>query len=254
MRCWEPGVADPNVSFDPHKVCNRYVQQDPKRALVMNWNFNVQRELAPGWTVLLGYLGSRSVHLSVAADDINLVQPVTTSAGILIPVGGTAIDPNWAGGTGGSGIRPVLFDGAASYESFQAQLKKTMTHGVQGQVSYALGNCKDNSSAPVTGDTYANSIAVPLLLSQSYRHGPCDFDIRHVMSASVIWNIPGPKDGPMSYALGGWEMGTIVTVTSGSPFTPTVGAGGDPLGTGFNGDFSMDYASIVKGCNPIKAG
>jgi hypothetical protein len=248
------GVTDPNVSFDPTKVRNRYVQQDPKRALVMNWNLNVQRELAPGWTVLLGYLGSRSVHLSVAADDINLVPPVNTSAGILIPAGGTAINPNWAGGTGGSGIRPVLFDGAASYESFQAQLKKTMSHGVQGQLSYALGNCKDNSSAPVTGDTYANSIAVPLLLSQSYRHGPCDFDIRHVMSASVIWNIPGPKDGAMSYALGGWEMGTIVTVTSGSPFTPTVGAGGDPLGTGFNGDFSMDYASIVKGCNPIQGG
>jgi hypothetical protein len=204
--------------------------------------------------VLVGYLGSRSVHLSVAADDINLVPPIVTSAGILIPVGGTAIDPNWAGGTGGTGIRPVLFDGASSYESFQAQIKKTMSHGVQGQLSYALGNCKDNSSAPVTGDTYANSIAVPLLLSQSYRHGPCDFDIRHVMTATLIWNVPGPKAGPMSYALGGWELGTIVTVTSGSPFTPTIGGGGDPLGTGFNGDFSMDFASILKGCNPIHGG
>ena len=248
------GVADPNVSFVPTKVRNRYVQQDPKRALVMNWNFNVQRELAPGWTALVGYVGSRSVHLSVAADDINLVQPIATSAGTLIPVGGTAIDPNWAGGTGGSGIRPVLFDGASSYESFQAQLKKTMNHGVQGQLSYALGNCKDTSSAPVTGDTYANSIAVPILFSQSYRHGACDFDIRHVLTATLIWNLPGPKQGPMSYALGGWELGTIVTATSGSPFTPTIGAGGDPLGTGFNGDFSMDYANIVKGCNPIHGG
>ena len=49
-------------------------------------------------------------------------------------------------------------------------------------------------------------------------------------------------------------MGTIVTVTSGSPFTPTIGAGGDPLGTGFNGDFSMDFANIVKGCNAIHGG
>ena len=248
------GLTDPNVSFVPTAVRNRYVQQDPKRALVMNWNFNVQRELAPGWTALVGYVGSRSVHLSVAADDINLVPPVTTSAGILIPAGGTAIDPNWAGGTAGSGIRPVLFDGASSYESFQAQLKRAMIHGVQGQLSYTLGQCKDNSSAPVTGDTYSNSVAVPLLLSQAYRHGPCDFDIRHVLSASLIYDLPGPKEGPMSYALGGWELGTIVTVTSGSPFTPTVGAGGDPLGTGFNGDFSMDFADIVKGCNPIHGG
>ena len=30
--------------------------------------------------------------------------------------------------------------------------------------------------------------------------------------------------------------------------------GGDPLGTGYNGDFSMDFANIVKGCNPIHGG
>src|SRR5216683_6509514 len=208
------GVPDPNVSFNPTVVRNRYVQQDHKRAVVMNWNFNVQRELAPGWTALVGYVGSRSVHLSVAADDINLIQPTVSSAGLLWPVsGGVAIDPNWAGGTGGTGIRPVLFDGASSYESLQAQLKKSMSHGFQGQFSYAFGKCRDTSSAPVTGDTYANSIAVPILFSQSYRIGPCDFDIRHVATGTLIWEVPGPKSGPMSYVLGGWELGTIVTVT-----------------------------------------
>jgi hypothetical protein len=74
------------------------------------------------------------------------------------------------------------------------------------------------------------------------------------MSANLIWDVPGPKEGAMSYVLGGWELGTIVTVTTGSPFTPTIGAGGDPLGTGFNGDFSMDFANITKGCNPIHGG
>jgi Carboxypeptidase regulatory-like domain len=249
------GVTDPNVSFDPTKVRNRYVQQDPKRALVMNWNLNIQQELAQGWTLLLGYVGSRSVHLSVAADDINLVQPVQTAAGLLIPLGGTAIDPNWAGGTGGSGIRPVLFDGASSYESGQAQLKKVLSNGLQGQLSYTFGKCRDTSSAPVTGDTYANSVAVPILLASQYRIGACDFDVRHALSATFVWQLPGPKStGAFSYLLDGWELGSIVTATSGSPFTPTIGDGGDPLGTGFNGDFSMDFASLVSGCNPIHGG
>jgi hypothetical protein len=178
-----------------------------------------------------------------------------TSAGLLWPIGGTAIDPNCGGGTGGSGIRPVLFDGASSYESGQVQLKKTMANGFQGQVSYTFGKCRDTSSAPVTGDTYANSVAVPILFSKQYRVGACDFDLRHVASGSLIWDLPGPKSGGfMSYALGGWELGTIITATSGSPFTPTIGDGGDPLGTGFNGDFSMDFANIVKGCNPIHGG
>jgi hypothetical protein len=48
---------------------------------------------------------------------------------------------------------------------------------------------------------------------------------------------------------GGWQLGTIVTATSGSPYSVTFGGGGDPLNTGFNGDFSMDYAQLVQGCN-----
>jgi len=260
---------DPNISFNPQAVRNRFVQQDPKRADVLNWNFNIQRELAPAWTLIVGYVGSRSVHLSVAADDINLVQPMVTSAGLLVPcipaklqpgkgcgtqATGTAINPNWGGGTGGAGIRPVVFDGAASYGAGQAQLKKTMSHGLQGQISYTFGKCRDTSSAPVTGDTYLNSIAVPLLLVKSYRVGACDFDVRQTLVGSFIWEVPGPKSGTASYLAGGWELGTIITATTGSPFTPTIGGGGDPLGTGFNGDFSMDFANLVQGCNPVQGG
>jgi hypothetical protein len=244
---------DNNVSFNPSTVRNRYVDQNPKRAMVLNWNFNIQQELSRNWSAFVGYVGSRSTHLSVAADDINLVQPTVTPAGLLWPINGTRLDPN-AGGS--AGIRPVLFDGAASYEALQAQVKKIMSHGFQGQISYTLGNCKDTSSAPVTGDTYLNSIAVPILLFKQYRLGPCDFDIRHTMVGTVIWDIPSPTTSNrfMSAVIKGWEMGTIVNASSGSPFTATVGGGGDPLGTGFNGDFSMDFANLTPGCNPIHGG
>src|ERR1700682_2428429 len=109
--------TDPNVSFNPNKIRNRYIQQNPHRAYVLNWNLNIQREVSPGWTAIVGYVGSRSVHLSVAADDINLVPPVNTQYGILIPMNTYQVDPNWGGahggltpgGPGGSGIRPVIF-------------------------------------------------------------------------------------------------------------------------------------------------
>jgi hypothetical protein len=251
------GGIDPNVSFNPNNVRNRYIQQDPSRAYVMNWNFNVQREIGTNWRLLVGYVGSRSLHLSVAGDDINLVPPVQTAAGIMIPSNTYQLDPNWGGGNGGvipgapggAGIRPVIFDGASSYRALQMQLKRSMSHGLQGQISYTWGTCKDNSSAPVTGDTYVNSVAVPLLLSKQYRQGACDFDIRHTLVGTGIWDVPGPKTGVASYIIGGWELGTILTATSGSPYTVTIGGGGDPLATGFNGDFSMDFPNLVPGCN-----
>jgi len=83
--------------------------------------------------------------------------------------------------------------------------------------------------------------------------GACDFDVRQTLVGTFIWEVPGPKSGTASYLAGGWELGTIITATTGSPFTPTIGGGGDPLGTGFNGDFSMDFANLVQGCNPVQA-
>jgi hypothetical protein len=94
-----------------------------------------------------------------------------------------------------------------------------------------------------------------VLNSKLYRLGACDFDIRHNLVGSLIWEVPGPKDpGFARTALGGWQLGTIITRASGAPFTPTIGAGGDPLGTGSDGDFSLDFASLIPGCDPIHGG
>ena len=256
-------APDPNISFNAQKVRNRYIQQNPKRAAVYNWNANIQQDLGKGFTATVGYVGSRSLHLSAAADDINLVPATNVSGiGLVFPCdpvaaggdcnanqSGTRVDPNWGGG---AGIRPVIFDGASSYEALQTQLKKTMSHGVQGQFSYTYSHCDDLSSAPVTGDTFLNSIAVPLLFYKSYRVGPCDFDLRQVASGNLIWDIPAPSFHN-SFANGvtnGWELGGILTAETGAPFSVTVGGGNDPLGTGFNGDFSMDYADLLPNCKP----
>lgn len=78
------GLTDPNVSFDRQNIRNRYIDPNPKRAAVYNWNLYVQRDLGAGFTLMVGYVGSRSLHLSAAADDINLVQPTAVaSAGCL---------------------------------------------------------------------------------------------------------------------------------------------------------------------------
>jgi hypothetical protein len=259
------GIIDPNVNFNRQSIRNRYIQQNPKRAAVYNWSFNVQQDLGQGFALILGYVGSRSLHLSAAADDINLVQPAAvTGVGFVFPCNpavagagntcatahtGTRIDPNWGGG---AGIRPVIFDGASSYQGFQSQLRKTMSHGVQGQLSYTYSHCADLSSAPVTGDTYLNSIAVPLLLTKQYRIGSCDFDIRSVATANLIWDIPVPDfhNAFANFATNGWQLGGILTAETGAPFSVTIGGGNDPLGTGFNGDFSMDLANLLPTCNP----
>ncbi len=263
------GAIDPNVSFNRQQIRNRYIDPKPRRAYVMNWDLNVQQQFGKTWTGMVGFVGSRSLHLSAAADDINLVQPVSVpGVGFVFPCNpsklatgntcanqptGTRIDSNWGGG---SGIRPVLFDGASSYSSLQAQVRKNISNGVQGQLSYTWSKCRDLSSAPVTGDTFLNSIAVPLLLQKQARLGACDFDLRQIAVGNVIWDLPGANisSGFTKVLTNGWELGGIITAETGAPFTVTAGDGNDPLGTGFNGDYSMDFADRLPNCNAIHGG
>ncbi|MGA7062722.1 MAG: hypothetical protein WBY69_16050, partial [Candidatus Acidiferrales bacterium] len=93
-------------------------------------------------------------------------------------------------------------------------------------------------------------------LDKSARVGPCDFDIRNVLVGNFIWNLPSPQTSSalLSNLAGGWQLGSIITYTTGSPFTATVGDGNDPLGSGFNGDFTTDFASLIPGCKPIHGG
>ena len=152
---------DPNVNFNEQKIRNRFIDAHPKRPYVMNWNANIQRQVAPGYLVLLGYVGSRSLHTSAAADDINLVQPMAVSGvGLVFPCDpsllgagntcanqktGTRIDSNWGGG---AGIRPVLYDGAASYNSLQAQLKKNSQPRGSGSDFLHLGELQGLEFCP----------------------------------------------------------------------------------------------------------
>ena len=74
-----------------------YVEHKPRRNYVVQWNLNVQRQLATDLTAAVGYVGSRGVHQPFRTDDANIVIPSFTSAGYLwpTPIGsGTPINPN----------------------------------------------------------------------------------------------------------------------------------------------------------------
>src|ERR1700739_1916926 len=60
-------------------------EQYPHRSYVMQWNFNVQRELVRNLTLMMGYVGSRGVHEPFRMDDANIVLPTATPAGYLFP-------------------------------------------------------------------------------------------------------------------------------------------------------------------------
>src|SRR5207245_9171666 len=120
-----------------------YEEPRPHQKYVMQWTLNVQRELAPSLTAMIGYAGSRGVHQAFRTDDSRIIIPTTTSAGYLWPVvsdgGAPSADTSKLNNThpNGGDIRLLEWAGSSSYDARQIGVKKQMSHGWQIQGSYS---------------------------------------------------------------------------------------------------------------------
>jgi outer membrane receptor protein involved in Fe transport len=251
---------------DPANLTNvgqRLIEQNPHRNYAMNWNLNIQRQIASNLTAVIAYVGSRTNHSPFSTDDSNMALPTLTSAGYLWPCGpngkpgvtcasqfsptGTEAAPvhtpvlNPSVGR----IRATWWDNSSSYHGLQAGIAKTMSHGFQVQGSYTWSKCIDMGSGGMLGDPYANSLSSLMFFNRGGRRGPCDFNIAHNFVVNYLWHPPTPKFGGVAgqHVLGGWEFGGVILASTGSPFTAVVG--GDPLGQ--NSSDPKDFAQRLSG-------
>jgi len=202
-----------------------YTEHAPKRNYVMQWNINLERELARGLTATLGYVGSRGVHQPYRQDNFDTVLPTLTAAGYLYPATGTTLNPNFGRISGN------LWQASSSYNALQADVTKSLSHGVQFHGAYTWSKSIDTLSATVADDAFPNGLMNPLFFDQHTSRGLSDFNVGQNFVVNLTWEAPAPKTGSRltGWALSGWQLGGIYKASSGQPFTPILG--GDPLGT-----------------------
>jgi TonB dependent receptor len=270
-----PANVFPTCAGDPNNNPNvplttlqtAFIQFNPPRNYVMIWSLNVQRDLTRNTSVMIGYVGNRGVHMLNREDDINSVLPTQTPQGLLMPFNP---NPNLPPPpptpcteatlnivTGGSckvnpavgDVRGIYWNGDSFYDALEATVKEKIGSGLNFQAAYTWGKAIDTGSATVIGDPFQTSISSPYFFCKKCRRALSDFDIRHSLSAHLIYDLPSPKNlGSLgSTALGGWELGTIITAQSGVPFTSIIT--GDVLGLGSADPWA--FPSLVPGCNPI---
>jgi hypothetical protein len=249
---------------NPNALQETYVEHQPHRNYVMQWNLNIQRELAPSLTAVVGYVGSRGVHQPFRADDVNLVLPTLTSAGYLWPCGpdgtpsdgcatgflpgGTQANPIASSTINPNGaVRGVLWDGGSHYHALQIGVTKAVSHGLRVQGSYTFAKSIDTSSATLVGDAFGNSISSLDWFDLRLGRGLSDFDIRRVLVINATWQVPMLKSatGALAFVANGWELGAIYKANDGVPFTATFGTDGDPLGLGSTDPY--DYPNRLSG-------
>ena len=240
-----------------------YVEHNPKRNYVMQWNLNVQREFA-GFTGTIGYVGSRGRHQAFRADDGNSVIPTLTSAGYLYPVvvvpdnnpanppspgPGTVINSNSNVGA----VRYLTWPGNSAYNAMQIGVLRKLSRGLQIQGSYTWGKSIDNNSGVIAGDTFGNGIGSLQWFNLRLTRALSDYNVGRTVVINTTWELPTMKSGSsaLNWAANGWELEAIFKANDGPPFSATFGTDGDPLGISSTDTWAFPSYSGASGCSSL---
>ena len=205
------------------------VSQDLKLPYVENFNVNLEQQLGSTTIAQIGYVGTRGHRLALMRD-INASTPGATLAQSRRPF--ATLYPDLAA------INELESIGRSRYNSLQLSLIQSAWHGVSGRLSYTFSHAMDNGSeARNTLPMIQNDIDADW--------GNAAFDIRHVLTAGFTYNVPAFGSGRFG---DGWQLNTIATFQSGTPFNITTGT--DASGTGVRSDrpnlVGDPYAGVVQ--------
>jgi len=242
-----------DLTFPANKLRATFIEPNPKRNYVMQWNLNVQQQITPNLTGMVAYVGSRGLHQPFRVDDARMVIPTKTSAGYVFPFNPEDGSPGEVNNPNFGSVRALLYEGHSYFNALEAQVVKRMNHGFQVQGVFTWAKSVDTSSATMAGDAFGNSISsLPIYDIRSNR-GLSDFNIGRTLVLNGTWEVPTNKSwtGPAKWATDGWQLGLIFTANDGVPFSGTWGTGGDPSNSGSNDDWAFPTRLGGAGCKTL---
>jgi hypothetical protein len=229
------------VAGNPSPCDLMSVNPNLKVPFVINYNLGVTHAFGSNLSLEVEYVGNHGYRL-LSFTDINQA-PLGAAYCLNAPTAAQTVDSCSSTPSGGSRVqeaRPyfnkfpylgyiyqVGNKDYSNYNSLQVSLTKRMSHGLLFNVGYTYGHGLDNGSLNRFGLNPENSNN----LAQDYASS--DFDVRHRLTATATYNIPGIKG--FGQLLEGWQINTIVTFASAQPWQ-TYDAGDNFSGTGENTD------------------
>ncbi len=199
-----------------------------KQGMVQQFNINVEHQL-PGEVLLtVGYAGSRSSHILVDGNNINVGSPSACGK-----VAGYTLGCGPGGSSFGVPYPQFAFStidnnfdiGKAHYNSLQIKAEtKSSKHGLYALIGYTYARTYDNGFTDGLG-SLLGATYYPLPGWQTLDWGLSQINLNHNFTASVIYQMPFGKGkrfgsswrGPVNTILGDWEVTLIEKATSGFP-------------------------------------
>jgi Carboxypeptidase regulatory-like domain len=214
----------------------------------MEWSFGIEHQLGSTASVRAQYVGTRAVNQPYLTQ-VNGYQTVCPNCFAPFPYL-QPTDPRF-------GAVTQFSTGANShYNGLQLTAAKRLRHGLQGQVNYTFSRCMDEVSNGGLLQFSAGAILSPLPGELSRDYGPCDYDIRHNLTAEYVYQLPiKVRRHSLGYALNGWQVSGTVFWHSGIPFS-VLSTPYSANGNGIVQGGGPQFASVVPGVplydhNPI---
>jgi len=174
----------------------------PKFPYAVQYNLNLEREIAPDTFLSAGYFGARGNHL-----------PREVEANPFEPALGHRHNPNLP-----SPLLEDRTDSQSFYNSFQLSLSKHSGHNLFWQAFYTFSHSIDDASSNVSIEAVNEPPTTQDPFNRKGDRGRSGFDIRHNFVANVVYELPLGRGNQ----LGGWQISAIASVHGNVPFTPVL--------------------------------
>ncbi len=222
-------------------------QYDEPSTYIGQWSLGFQRELPGSMSGEVTYFGSVGVHL-------RRLQSYNNPEPSQLPNSNDARPFPQFGS-----IQVMNAPSHSHYHALYLKVQKRFSHGLSFLSSFSYGKSIDNGSGIRTSD--GDSLTPSNNYNLGLETGLSAFDFRKRWTSSWIWEVPVGKDrrymnrgGVADFVLGGWQLGGILTLQDGFPFTVTCGPGNVQNGGGacypdYNptgGDWQLDNPTRTK--------
>jgi len=205
-------------------------------------SFSIQRQLTNTMALNVAYAGSLGRHLYTRHNE-NIREPITSDGRTFwpapppgVPVEDLSLrrNPRW------DDVRRVRTDSNSTYHGLLTGFQKRFSQGLQFQASYTFSKAIDNGSN-IVNPARSGGGSTGLIFTDNWKldRSLSDFHMAHNFSFNSTVGLPfGPGKlwgsgltGVPAALVGGWELGAIVKVASGSYFTITEGGARSRKGT-----------------------
>ena len=195
-------------------VSLRAVDPHIKTAFAHQWSLAIEHQLSNDAILALEYTGSRGENL-YTIDRLNLGGSALVYAGAGTPT--QRLNPQY------SLINFRTNGGQSLYNALNTrfELRNFRRYGLTLRANYTWSHSIDDNSSTFTSDL-AGQPNLGLLdpLNPELDRGDSDFDVRHRVAISAVWEEPFfSKPGVANLIGGGWNIAPIFTARTGGPFT-----------------------------------